>query len=114
MIIGIIIDNIQNTAFQEKLPVGPSTLHTFTEVWEDLDPHGSGFIPASALTSLLLRLPKPLGVKKLDSQMLRVQEIVLSTNIPIRSRCVQFYEVRALGPWAARPWVVFADALCVC
>ncbi|PNW76369.1 hypothetical protein CHLRE_11g467528v5 [Chlamydomonas reinhardtii] len=93
MIIGIIIDNIQNTAFQEKLPVGPSTLHTFTEVWEDLDPHGSGFIPASALTSLLLRLPKPLGVKKLDSQMLRVQEIVLSTNIPIRSRCVQFYEV---------------------
>ncbi|KAG2432071.1 hypothetical protein HXX76_008998 [Chlamydomonas incerta] len=93
MIIGIIIDNIQNTAFQEKLPVGPSSLHTFTEVWEDLDPHGSGFIPASALTSLLLRLPKPLGVKKLDSQMLRVQEIVLSTNIPIRNRCVQFYEV---------------------
>ena len=32
MVIGIIIDNIQNIAFQEKQPVGPSLLHSFTSV----------------------------------------------------------------------------------
>jgi hypothetical protein len=29
---GIIIDNIQSTAFQEKLPVGPSAMHAYVEV----------------------------------------------------------------------------------
>ncbi len=32
MVIGIILDNIQSTAFQEDLPVGPPHLLSYTEV----------------------------------------------------------------------------------
>lgn len=38
-------------------------MYAFVETWEALDAYGEGYIPAASLTTLLLGVPPPLGVK---------------------------------------------------
>lgn len=49
-----------------------------------LDPFGTGYIDANHVTSLLLAIEPPMGVKGLDGQGLRIQEIVQNVMIPLR------------------------------
>ena len=63
----------------------PSILsQAFVETWEEIDEDGSGLIHATHLTSLLIAVPPPMGVKGMDRLPKRVQEIVQDTKIPLR------------------------------
>ena len=57
----------------------------FLETWEVLDADGSGMINATGLTTLLLEVPPPMGVKGLDRTPMRIQTVVQDTQIPLRS-----------------------------
>ena len=60
------------------------SLQTFVETWEELDIDGSGLIDATHLTTLLLAVAPPMGVHGLDRVTKRIQDIVQSTEIPLR------------------------------
>ncbi len=60
-------------------------MHAFKEAWADLDPHCSGYIPLSELTSLLMHMPAPLGVQGMDGRPAKnALGQVLTTSIPYR------------------------------
>eukprot|EP00197_Chlamydomonas_leiostraca_P007141 CAMPEP_0202863718 /NCGR_PEP_ID=MMETSP1391-20130828/4242_1 /ASSEMBLY_ACC=CAM_ASM_000867 /TAXON_ID=1034604 /ORGANISM="Chlamydomonas leiostraca, Strain SAG 11-49" /LENGTH=470 /DNA_ID=CAMNT_0049543381 /DNA_START=24 /DNA_END=1433 /DNA_ORIENTATION=+ len=85
MVVGIIIDNIQNITYQEDLPVTHPHLERFVTVWEELDPHATGFIHINHLGILLEELPPPLGVKGLDNVRIRIQDTIMNCDIPSRT-----------------------------
>lgn len=59
-------------------------IQEFVETWEELDEDGSGMINAMSLTTLLLAVTPPMGVKGLDRVPKRIQEVVQDTQIPLR------------------------------
>ena len=59
-------------------------LQAFVTTWEMLDPFGTGYIDATHVTSLLLAIEPPMGIKGLDAPGMRVQEIVQNVMIPLR------------------------------
>ena len=56
----------------------------FVETWEELDVAGEGFIDAHSLTTLLVAVPPPMGVKGQDHVSMRVQDIIMEVEIPFR------------------------------
>lgn len=56
----------------------------FLESWEALDKDGSGMLPAACLTSILMAVRPPMGVKGLDRVPKRIQAIVCEAAIPLR------------------------------
>ncbi len=56
----------------------------FTKVWEELDDDGNQYIDLNSMTTLLASVEPPMGVNGLDRQPFRIQEIVMSADIPIR------------------------------
>jgi hypothetical protein len=59
-------------------------IYQFIAAWEELDPYGTCFISVSDMTSLLLSVPAPLGVKGLERPHVCVQEAIMSVDIPCR------------------------------
>ena len=78
---------------QRLLEVLCPGLTTFTRVWKSLDPNGTGFIDPLHLTTLLVNLDSPLGVKSCPHERLMVQELLFQTDIPLRKQGVFFFEV---------------------
>ncbi|GFH11377.1 EF-hand domain-containing protein [Haematococcus lacustris] len=77
---------------QETLVIQQDHMWAFIETWEKLDEYGDGFIDVWELTSLLSAVPPPMGVKGMDQTALRVQQIVLDVDIPLRNCRVHFLE----------------------
>ncbi|KAF5842565.1 hypothetical protein DUNSADRAFT_6415, partial [Dunaliella salina] len=95
LVIGIVLDGIQIQSFLDEMDVGQDDIQNFVKAWLELDPHGTSFIHVKLLTSLLSKIPPPLGVKGLPQEFKSVQEIILSVDIPLRqnSMTVHFTEV---------------------
>ncbi len=55
------------------------------QVWSDLDPSASGFISALQLSTLLAEVAPPLGVRNEGDTALKIQAVILSTDIPLHS-----------------------------
>ena len=59
-------------------------MKAFVDTWEEIDTEASGFIEAPSLTTILMALPPPMGVKGLNQGPRRIQEVVQDTDIPLR------------------------------
>lgn len=92
LIIAVVLDSIQLQYNQETLVIQQDHMWAFIETWEKLDEYGDGFIDVWELTSLLSAVPPPMGVKGMDQTALRVQQIVLDVDIPLRDCRVHFLE----------------------
>lgn len=97
LVIAVILDNFQNTSSNEELEVSQSNILRFAEMWGKLDPKTTLYIPAASLTQLLETVEPPLGTAGLTHAQLAVQNIIMGTDIPIRTvngaPHVQFSEV---------------------
>lgn len=60
------------------------------QVWSELDPHASHFIPAIQLSTLIEELQPPLGVKGELGARAKIQGIIMNVHIPIREGKVRF------------------------
>jgi Ca2+-binding EF-hand superfamily protein len=56
----------------------------FVESWEEIDVNGSGYISAADLTSVLLQVSPPLGVKGVPHATARIQQMLQDADIPLR------------------------------
>jgi len=54
------------------------------QVWSELDPHATHFIPAIQLSTLIQQLRPPLGVNGEQDTRSKIQAIIMSVDIPIR------------------------------
>ena len=97
LVIAVILDNFQNSSSNEELDVSQSNILRFAEMWGKLDPTTTLFIPTASLTQLLETVEPPLGAAGLARAQLEVQNIIMGTDIPIRTvngaPHVQFSEV---------------------
>jgi hypothetical protein len=59
-------------------------ISAFIAAWEELDPYGTCYISVTDLTALLLNTPYPLGVQGQERAAVKVQEIIMSVDIPYR------------------------------
>jgi hypothetical protein len=55
------------------------------QVWSELDPQASCFIPAIQLSALIQELLPPLGVKGEQDARAKIQGIIMNVDIPIRN-----------------------------
>ena len=55
------------------------------QVWSELDPQATHFIPAIQLATLIQELRPPLGVKGEESVRAKIQGIVMCVDIPVRN-----------------------------
>lgn len=55
------------------------------QVWTELDPQATHFIPAIQLSTLLQELRPPLGVKGEEDSRAKIQGIVMNVDIPVRN-----------------------------
>ena len=92
LVIGILIENIDNLAKMEEMQVSQKHIQGFIDVWEELDKYGTGFIDASDMTSLLMRVEWPMGVQGMKNPHLKISDIVQRLNIPLRNQRIHFLE----------------------
>eukprot|EP00803_Ostreobium_quekettii_P004182 evm.model.scf_87.7 EVM.evm.TU.scf_87.7 scf_87:110745-119200(-) len=92
LVIAVILDNFQSSSQNEEMPVGRGHLLWFVEVWSDLDPHATNYIPAVKLSTLLSELEPPLGVRGTAAGTAEIQSIIMSVDIPNRNNKVHFLE----------------------
>ena len=92
LVIGIIIENIEQYSAIEQMPVTQEHMREFTDTWEELDGEGSGFVKAEKMTALLSSIKPPMGVKGMERIPFRVQEIVQGVRIPLRDLRFHFLE----------------------
>lgn len=68
------------------------------QVWSELDPDATNFIPTVRLSTLISELDPPLGVKGTSGGPVAIQNIIMSVDIPNRNNMVHFLEtLHALG-----------------
>lgn len=63
MFMMVIVDSYQ-TGERQKRGASESQVRSFKAAWRMFDPRGTGFIIAADLNSLLLKLPRPMGLKE--------------------------------------------------
>lgn len=63
-------------------------ISAFSHAWSKVDTQGTSYVDAMGLTTVLMHVPPPLGVQGLDRPHLRVQQIILAVDIPLRCACV--------------------------
>lgn len=63
---------------QHSPPLSP------VQVWSELDPHATHFIPAIQLSTLIQQLRPPLGVNGEQDARSKIQAIIMTVDIPIR------------------------------
>ena len=76
----------------EEMQVSQKHIQAFIDIWEELDTHGTGFIDASDMTSLLMRMEWPMGVMGIKNPHLRISDIVQRLVIPLRNKKIHFLE----------------------
>jgi hypothetical protein len=59
-------------------------LRVCPQVWSELDPDATHFIPAIQLSTLIQELQPPLGVKGEEGARAKIQGIIMNVDIPIR------------------------------
>lgn len=84
LVIAVILDNFQSSNNNEELEVSQSNLLNFTEIWSQLDPQCSMYIPTVRLPRLLELVEPPLGARGMAHIPLEVQNIVMGVDIPNR------------------------------
>lgn len=55
------------------------------QVWSELDPQATHFIPAIQLSTLIQELLPPLGAKGEEGARTKVQAIIMAADIPVRN-----------------------------
>lgn len=93
LFISIVIECIELYISQEEDMLNQRHLAEFMDAWEVLDPESTGFIHASHVASLLLHLKPPLGSKNELHAYLQAQDIIFTTEIPLRRQGVHYLEV---------------------
>lgn len=97
LVIAVILDNFQSSTNNEELEVSQGNLLNFAEIWSQMDPKCTMYIPTLRLPRLLELVEPPLGVAGMAHIPLEVQNIVMGVDIPNRifegSPHVHFIEV---------------------
>lgn len=92
------------------MQVSQKHIQAFIDVWEELDYHGTGYIDASDMTFLLMRVDWPMGVKGIKNPHLKINDIVQRLVIPLRNKRIHFLEtMHALAGRVAGAEVPEAD-----
>ena len=83
-------------------PACPFFCHTpMPQVWAELDPHATNYMPATQLGSLLWALDPPLGLAGEDGGRAKLQNVVMALDVPVHGARVRIRS-RASGGWS--PW----------
>ena len=65
---------------------------SFVQLWSEMDPDATWYIPTRQLPMLLLELSAPMGSKGTDHGMSEILSVILSLEIPDRRSRVHFLE----------------------
>jgi hypothetical protein len=63
LVVAVIIQNFESLYFVAPNLASASDLEIFAEAWADFDPDATNLLPMATLPELLLRVPRPLGVR---------------------------------------------------
>jgi hypothetical protein len=102
LIISVLIENIENLSKMEEMQVSYNHVDSFVRVWEEIDVMGSGFIKASEVTSLLMKVNRPLGVKTPPGEkeeghcLLKISDIIRDLDLPLRNKNQQVHFLECL------------------
>lgn len=91
LVIAVILENFTTLYFVSPDLASASDIEVFSEAWQFFDPDATNYVPLQYLPELLLRVPRPLGVKGLPrDQALR---LCLRLRVPQHEGRVEFREV---------------------
>jgi len=91
LVLAVILDNFATLYFISPDLVSSSDLEIFADVWSEFDPDATNYLVISKLPDLLLRVPRPLGVKgKTRTQATR---LCLRLRVNQHSGLVEYHEL---------------------
>ncbi len=91
LIVAVILENFA-TLHNINPELGSSSdLELFKEAWTELDPDATNFIPLEALPALLLKLPRPLGLK--GKSELRAKQLCMRLRLSPSAEGIEFRTV---------------------
>ena len=108
LVVAVIIDNFQTEKSESDSIVNKDHIEQFVEVWSQLDPHTTGFVPSAKLEYIVRNLDSPLGVADLNNRKpapRKVLDMCVRARVPIRNgNSIHFMEtLYALNRMIARP-----------
>ena len=92
LVVGVILDNFQDTNTIEAMPVSREHLERFANVWGQLDPRGTYYVSASKLSHIISQVDPPLGVRGTKNDKASTQAIVLCIDVPEHDGRIHFLE----------------------
>ena len=91
LVVAVILENFANLHNTNPNLVSPSELEVFTEAWAEFDPDATGYIPSKDLPALLVKVPKPLGLKGKTPQAARA--LCLRLKVKTEAGGIQYRDV---------------------
>ena len=91
LVVAVILENFTTLHHINPDLVSAADLELFNDVWADFDPDATNFIKLDELTSLLVRVPRPLGVR--GSSAARAARLCLCLRLPQHKGMVKYHEV---------------------
>ena len=92
LIVAVILENFASLHNMDPELVATSDLEAFSEAWSEFDPDATNFIPLEHMPALLLRVPRPLGLKGRSEQ--RAKQLCMRLRlVPDEDHRVAFREV---------------------
>ena len=92
LVVGVILDNFQDSNTVEAMPVSREHLERFANVWGQLDPRGTYYVSASKLSHIISQVDPPLGVRGVANDKASTQAIVLCIDVPEHGGKIHFLE----------------------
>ena len=91
LVVAVILENFSNLHNIDPDLVAASDIDVFREAWAEFDPEASNYIPSVLLPALLLKVPRPLGLKgKREAQAMR---LCMRLKLPQHSGQLYYQEV---------------------
>ena len=89
----VVVDGVRSSIYHNMDPtlVSTSDLETFSEAWAKFDPDATNFIRIRDVTSLLLAVPQPLGLKGRTET--RARQLAMQMHLKTHNGFVAFREV---------------------
>ena len=91
LVVAVILENFSTLYFTSPDLVSSADLELFSEAWAAFDPDATNYVPIGALPDLLLRVPRPLGVKGKSKET--ATRLCLRLNVPQHHGSVAYREV---------------------
>ena len=91
LVVAVILENFATLYFTSPDLVSPTDLELFSEAWAAFDPDATNYVPITVLPDLLMRVPRPLGVRGKTKET--ATRLCLRLTVPQHNGSVAYREV---------------------